>query len=146
MLGDVEQDVFGAVEFLFEIPGLVALLALVDVVLGAEAFELLREFLDILDQHAEMMDAAEIHPLAELVALELEDRHVERAVGQEHAVGEHAVRAADLDKVEGLFVERGHRLRVLGGDRDVAQLGHVPLLPCRIEQSSTTPGLFRSAA
>src|SRR5690349_22552749 len=73
MLGDVEQDAFGAVEFLLEIPGLMALLTLVDVVLGAEALELFREFLDILDQHAEMVDAAVIDALAELVGLELQD-------------------------------------------------------------------------
>src|SRR5260221_4344264 len=91
VLGDVEQDVLGPVELLLEIAGLVALLALVDVMLGAEALELLREFLYVLDQHAEMMDAAELHALAELVALELQDRHVQRAVAEEHAVGEHAV-------------------------------------------------------
>src|SRR5437762_9243108 len=96
MLGDIEQDAFRPKEFLLEIAGLVPVLALIDVVAGAEALELLREFVDILDQHAEMMDAAEIHALAELVGLEFEDRHVERAVAEEHAVGEVAVRPADL--------------------------------------------------
>ena len=43
---------------------------------------------------------------------------------QEHAVGEHAVGPADLDEIERLLIELGHRLRVFGGDRDVAQLGH----------------------
>ncbi len=109
------------------------MLALVDVVLGAEADELLREFLDVLDQDAEMVDAAIVDALAELVGLELEDRHVKRAVGQEHAVGEHAVGAADLDEIEGLLVELGHRLRVLGGDRDMAQFRHDPLLPCQMQ-------------
>src|SRR5437764_13029709 len=66
MLGDVEQHAFRPKEFLLEIAGLVSVLALVDVVLGAEALELLREFVDILDQHAEMVDAAEIHALSEL--------------------------------------------------------------------------------
>ena len=41
MLGDVEEEVFRAVELLFEIAGLMAALALVDVVLGTEALELL---------------------------------------------------------------------------------------------------------
>src|ERR1044071_10491613 len=38
MLGDVEQHLFRAVEFLLEIAGLMALLALIDVVLGAEHY------------------------------------------------------------------------------------------------------------
>ncbi len=146
MLGDVEQHALGAVELLFEIAGLMTLLALVDVVLGAEAFELLREFLDILDQDAEMVNAPVIDALAELVGLEFQDRHVERAVRQEHAVGEHAVGAADLDEIEGVLIEIRHRLRVFGGDRDMAQLRHDPLLPCRMGQSSTASGSFRSAA
>ena len=132
MLGDVEQHVLGAVEFLLEIAGLMALLALVDVMLGAEAFELLREFLDILDQNAEMVNAPVIDALAELVGLEFEDRHVERAVRQEHAVGEHPVGTADLDEIECVLIEIRHRLRVFGGDRDMAQLGHHSLLPRRI--------------
>src|SRR5438105_276193 len=122
MLGDVEQDAFRPEEFLLEIAGLMSVLALIDVVAGAEALELLREFVDILDQHAEMMDAAEIHTLAELVGLEFEDRHVQRTVGQENTVGEVAVRPPDLLEIKGLLVELGHRLRILGGDRDVAKL------------------------
>src|ERR1051325_10746806 len=73
MLGDVEQHLFRAVEFLLEIAGLMALLALIDVVLGAEALELLREFVDVLDQHAEMVQPTVIHALAALVALEFLD-------------------------------------------------------------------------
>src|ERR1700687_3862857 len=96
MLGDVEQDALGPVELLLEIAGLIAAMPLVDVVLGAEAIEPLGELVDILDQDAEMMDAAEIHALAELVGLEFEDRHVQRAVAEEHAVGEHPVRPSDL--------------------------------------------------
>src|SRR6266567_4836141 len=138
MLGDVEQDTLGPVELLLEIAGLLAAMPLVDVVLGAEAIEPLREFVDILDQDAEMMNAAEIHALTELVGLEFEDRHVERAVGEEHAVGEHPVGPPDLDEIECLFVEFGHRYRVLGGDRDVAELGHQGLLAFEMALSSTT--------
>src|SRR6516225_5332121 len=126
MLGDIEKDAFRTVELLLEIAGLVPALALVDVVLGPEAFELLRKLLDILDQHPEMMDAAKIHPFAELVGLEFEDRHVERAVAQEHAIGEHAIRPAHLHEIESLLIEFGHRNGVFGGDSDVAQLGHGP--------------------
>src|ERR1051325_600849 len=122
MLGDIEQHAFRPKEFLLEIAGLLSVLALVDVVLGAEALELFRERVDILDEHAEMVDAAEIHPLAELVGLEFEDRHVERPVAQKHAIGEIAVRPADFLEIKGFLVELGHRLGVLGGDRDVAEL------------------------
>src|SRR5438876_9989963 len=108
MLGDVEEDALGPVELLFEVAGLIAAMPLVDVMLGAEAIEPLREFVDILDQDAEMMDAAEIHALAELVGLEFEDRHVQRAVAEEHAIGEHPVGPPNLDEIERLLVELGH--------------------------------------
>src|SRR5579884_2845290 len=129
---DVEQYVLRPVELLLEIARLVAVLALVDVMLGAEAFEFPGELLDVLDQHPEVMDAAEIHALAELVGLELQDRHVEGAVGQKDAVGEMPVRPADLLEIERLLVELGHRLRVFGGDRDVTELGHDGLLALRL--------------
>src|SRR5947209_2444543 len=93
-----------------------------------------------------MVDAAELHPLAELVGLEFEDRHVERAVGEEDPVGEDAVGPADLDKIKRLFVELGHRLRVFGGDRDVTQLGH-RVLPLEISHHSEAREIpARSAA
>src|SRR5436853_7478051 len=66
MLGDVEQDAFRPEEFLLEIAGLMSVRPLIDVVARAEALELLRELVDIFDQHAEMMDAADLHALAEL--------------------------------------------------------------------------------
>src|SRR4051812_16453746 len=146
MIGDIEQDAFRPEEFLLEIAGLMSVLPLIDVVARAEALELLRELVDILDQHAEMMDAAELHALAELVGLEFEDRHVQRAVAEEHAVGEVAVRPPDLLEIERFLVEFGHRLRVLGGDRDVAKLGHRGLLALRMSLCSTTGGSIRSAA
>src|SRR6516165_5604962 len=111
VLGDIEQHAFWAVELLFEVASLLSAMALVDVVLGAEAFELLRKLLNVLDQHAEMVDAAKIHALAELVGLEFENRHVECAVAQEHAVGEHAVRPPHLYEIEGVLIEFGHRVR-----------------------------------
>src|SRR5437899_772511 len=80
VLGDIEEHALGAVEFLFEIAGVRLLLAAVDVIIRAERLELLREFGDILDQHAEMMDPAIVEALAELVGLEFEDRYVEGAV------------------------------------------------------------------
>src|SRR5438874_5374246 len=75
-----------------------------------------------------MMDAAILKTLAELVGLEFEDRYVEGASAEEHAVGEHPIRPPDLLEVEGLFVELGHLFRIFRGDGDVAQLGHGDLL------------------
>src|SRR5262249_23319344 len=80
MLGYVEENAFWTVELLFEVAGLMPALTLVDVVLGAEALELFGELIDILDQYTEMVNAAKIHPFAELVGLEFENGHVERAV------------------------------------------------------------------
>jgi len=65
-------------------------------VFGAEALQPFRELVDILDQHAEMVDAAVVETLAELIGLEFEDRHVEGAVAQKHAVREHSVGPPDL--------------------------------------------------
>src|SRR6516164_4958462 len=135
MLGDIEKDAFRTVELLLEVAGLVPALALVDVVLGAEAFELLGELFDILDQHPEMVDAAKIHPFAELVGFEFENRHVEGAVAQEDAIGKHSVRSAHLHEIESLLIKFGHRFGILGGDGDVAQLGHGP--PPRIADRRT---------
>src|SRR5271155_2695667 len=128
VFGDVKEDVLGAVELLLEIPGLMPTLALVDVMLRAEAFEPLGKLVDILDEHAEMVDAAVVHALAELIGLEFEDRHVERAVAQEHAIGEHTIRPADFLEIKGLLVKFGHCFGVFGGDGDMAQLGHGDLL------------------
>src|SRR6516162_6643649 len=146
MLGDIKEHALGAVELLLEIAGLLPAMALVDVMLGAEAFELLRKLLDVLDQHPEMVDAAKIHTLAELVGLEFEDRHVERAVAQEHAIGEHAVRPAHLHEIESLLIEFGHRVGIFSGDGDVAQLGH--RRPPRIAMRASlarSPGHFEAS-
>ena len=75
-----------------------------------------------------MMDAAVVETFAELIGLEFEDRHIERAVAQKHAVRQHPVRPPDLLEVECLFVEIGHFFRVFRGNRDVTQLGHPNLL------------------
>ena len=91
-----------------------------------------------------MVDATVVEPLAELIGLEFEDRHVERAVAEEHAVREHSVRPADLLEVEGLLVKVGHLLRVLRGDGDMTQLGHYDLLACNSRQPNTTGASFRS--
>src|SRR6266851_830008 len=143
MLGNIEEDAFRAVEFLFEISGVRLLLIAVAVVLRAKTLELLREFGDVLDQHAKMMDAAVVETLAELVGLEFEDRHVEGAVAEEHAVREHPVRPTDLLEVERLLVEFSHLLRVFRGNGDVTQLGHANLLALLILQPSTTGALSK---
>src|SRR5437870_3310351 len=128
MLGDVEEHALGTIELLFEIAGVRLLLTAVDVILGAQALQPLRELADIFDQHAKMMDAAIVETLAELVGLEFENRHVQGAVAQEHAIGKRPVRPSDLLEVEGLFVELRHLLGIFRGDGDVTKLGHGNLL------------------
>src|SRR5689334_12111587 len=90
-----------------------------------------------------MMDTPVVETLAELIGLEFEDRHIEGAVTQEHAVREHAVRPPDLLEVERLLVEIGHLLRVFRGDRDVTQLGHPNLLALLMGYPSTTGALSK---
>src|ERR1700730_14283291 len=138
MLSDIEEDAFRAVEFLFEIPGVRLLQIAVGVVLRTKALELLRELGDVFDQHAEMMDTPVVETLAELIGLEFEDRHVEGAVAEEHAVREHSVGPPDLLEIERLLVEIGHLLRVFRGDGDVTQLGHRNLLALLMGYPSTT--------
>src|ERR1700731_3866270 len=89
------------------------------------------------------MDAPVVEALAELIGLEFEDRHVEGAVAEEHAVREHPIRPADLLEVERLLVEFGHLLRVFRGDGDVTQLGHANLLTLLIAQPTTTGALSK---
>src|ERR1700732_4651187 len=100
VLGDVEQHAFRPVELLLEVSRLLAAVPLVDVMLGAEALQLLRELLDIFDQDSEMVHAGVVHALAELIALEFENRQVEGAVAEEHAIGKDPIRAAYLLEIE----------------------------------------------
>src|SRR6266481_7046684 len=146
MFGDVEEHAFGAVEFLFEIAGVRPLQVTVDVIFSPEALEPFREFADIFDQHAKMMDAAVVETLAELVGLEFEDRHVEGAVAQEHAIGQRPVRPPDLLEVEGLLVELRHLLRIFRGDGDVTQLGHGNLLAVDPSSTLARPAVYPSPA
>src|SRR5258707_12644 len=80
-----------------------------------ERFELVGGAVPVVDQPAEMMDAAEIEAVA-LVPAEAQDRHVEGAVAQEHAVGlafASGLGAGDLHEVERLLVEFGGCVGIL---------------------------------
>src|SRR5262249_26357721 len=75
--GDVEHDLVGSVEF-----------RLVEPLLAfgtpreagrAELLEVLYRAVDVLDQHAEVMDAAEVEAVA-LVPAEMQDREADRSV------------------------------------------------------------------
>src|SRR5208283_4650056 len=127
MFGDVEEDAFGAVKLYLEAAGARGV-RLVHVVLAAEALQLPARLLDILDQHAEMMQPGVVHIPDELVGLEPQDRQIDRAVAQMVAIGERSVVRADDLEVKRLYIEIGHRVRILGGDGDVAQFGHYSLL------------------
>src|SRR6266403_2161905 len=71
-----------------------------------------------------MVQPGVVHAPAELVGFEAQDGKVDRAVAQMMAVRERAVVRADDLEVERLDIEIGHRVGVLGGDGDVAQLCH----------------------
>src|SRR5262249_21955391 len=141
VVGDVEHHLVGPVEF-----GLVE--ALLAVRPAREAFcpellELVDHLVDVLDQHAEVMNAAEVEPRA-LVPAEPQDRHVERAVAQKNTVG--LARLARLEpahllELERLLVELGGGERILRRDRDVPKLCHAVLL-----QSSLNPYTVRAAS
>src|SRR5947209_2522869 len=123
MLGDVEQDAFGAVELDIEAANPLRD-GLVHVVLAAERLELLRGLVDILDQDAEMVQPGVIHALADLLGLEAKNRKSDSAFADVMAVGDRTVAAAHHLEVEDLDIAIGHRVRVFAGDGDVAQLGH----------------------
>ncbi len=87
--------------------------------LAAQALDFLRELLDVIDQDTEMVQSGVVETLADLVGLEPEDRQVDGSIAQMVAIGERSVALADLLEIERLFVELGHRVGILRGDRDV---------------------------
>src|SRR4051794_24849063 len=52
---------------------------------GAELFELLGCRIDVLHQHAEMVDAAEVEAMA-LVPAEMQDGEIQRAIAEKHTI------------------------------------------------------------
>ena len=80
MFGDVEEHAFGAVKLDLEPADAVA--GLVHVVLAAQCLDLLREFLDVVDEDAEMVQAGIVEAFADLVGLEPQDRQIDRPVAQ----------------------------------------------------------------
>src|SRR5262245_11627793 len=122
MLGDVEEDTLGTVEFDLEAADAFALL--VHVMLAAQRLDSFCRGLDVLDEDAEMVQPAVVEPLADLVRLESQDRQIDRAVAQVITIGERAVGLADFLEIERLFVELRHPVGVFRGNRNVAQLGH----------------------
>src|SRR5262245_4885065 len=125
MLGDVEDGTVGPAEFHLE-EAFRRFLRGAEEVFGAERLELLGSLGGIIDQHAEMMHAGEVHAFAELVGLELEDRDAERSVAEEVSLRKRAVRPrlADLLEAEGLLVELRRRFGIVGGNRNVPKLLH----------------------
>src|SRR6059058_3854746 len=87
MTGDVEHGAVRSLELDLEEAFAVALL-LAHEAFGAERLQMLGGLLRIVDQDAEVMHAGVIHPLADLVGLELQHRDVERAVAEEIALGQ----------------------------------------------------------
>src|SRR5262249_40023932 len=87
-----------------------------------------------------MVQPGVVEALADLVGLEPQYRQVDGAVAQVIAISERAVGLADLLEIERLFIEFGHRVRVLCGDRDVTELRHSRLLVSYSAASLTWAG------
>ena len=124
MIGDVEDHLVRTVELGLVEP-LVPLRPLGETC-GAELLDLAGHLVDILDQHAEMVDAAEVEPRT-LVPAEMQHRQTQGAVAEEHAVGFFRIVAlldpADLGEIERLLVELRCGKRIFRGERDVTKLG-----------------------
>src|SRR5262249_34416298 len=130
--GDVEDDAVGAAKLEFGMRAGWHLACPLDAG-RAHRLELAGPFLGVVDHHAEVVDADVVDARAELVGRGLEDRKVERTVGEKNAgrarrlvrlVGIEA-EAAQLTEAERLLVELGGLARMIAGERDVADLQHV---------------------
>src|SRR5665213_1217671 len=142
MAGDVEHGAVRALELDLE-EAFAVTLFLAHEAFGAERLQMLGGLFRVVDQDPEVVHPGVVHALADLVGLELEDGNVERAVAQEIALRQRTGRAglADLLEAERLLVELRRRLRVVGGNRDMSQLGH----GCRPVGLSCPPDYITSA-
>ena len=127
MLGNIEQDAFGAIKLDLEAadPLGVGSGPCNACRRGSRAFSRPSRH----PRPARRNDAARYSPCpSELVGLEPQDRQIDRAVAQMVAISQRAVvRAHDLE-VKRLYIEIRHRVGVFRGDGDVAQFGHDPSL------------------
>ena len=120
MIGDVEDHFVRAVEFSFiETP--VPFRPLGET-LGAEFFNLAGHLVDILNQHPEMVNAAEVESRT-LVPAKMQHREAQGSVAEEHAVGFFGIVAlinpADLGRIERLLVELSRDKRIFRSKCDV---------------------------
>src|SRR5882762_1102037 len=103
---------------------------------GAELFELVGEGINVVDQDAEVMDAAEIEARA-LIPAEPKDRQVDGSIAQEDSVGGAltlGLSAAHFHEIKRLLVELGRGVRVFRRDGDVTKLRHCCLLPPALQR------------
>src|SRR5262249_13161171 len=99
MVGDVEHDPVRSVKLGF-VEGLHVRRPPRET-LGAELFELVGLSIDVIDQHAEMMDTAEVEARS-LIPAEPQDRETDGAVAEEDTIGRAlalGLGAADFDEI-----------------------------------------------
>src|SRR5262245_46663292 len=126
LLGDVEDHAVGVLVLDLEV-GLVLGLAQREEELAASGLDALLRLLQVLDLEAEVVHADEARRVREArscLALVLEQREIDHAVGEVAARAHLEVFLADAVQVEDLLVERGGALEVLDHDRDVPELRH----------------------
>src|SRR5690348_4340841 len=130
MLGHVKHHAVGSAELGLEEHVLEAL-GPAHEAFGAERLELFDPVFQIVgDLDAKMVQADIVEPAAELVdVFEFEDCQVERAVAQVHAIADLLrivafLGARDFAEAEGLFIEFGGLVGIVGGEGDVADLRH----------------------
>src|SRR4029079_7130362 len=125
MIGDVEDYLVRTVELGF-IEALVPLRPLGET-FGAELLDLASHRVDILDQHSEMVDAAEVESRP-LVPAKMQHRETQGAITKEHTVRFFRIVTlfdpADLGEIERLLLELRCGKRIFRSKCDMAKRGH----------------------
>src|SRR5262249_24680661 len=128
MIGDIEHHAVGSVKF-----GLVERLHVgwpAREAIGAKLLKLFDISVDIVHQHAEVMDAAEVEARP-LVPAEPQDRETDGAVAEEHAIrGALApgLRPGHFHEIERLLVELGGGVTAFRRKGDASKLRHCCLV------------------
>src|SRR5215470_18574671 len=93
---------------------------------GAELLELVGKGVNVLDEDAEVMDAAEVEAWP-LIPAEPKDRQIDGAIAQEDSIGRALtlrLGAAHFHEIERLLVELGSGVWVFRRNGDVTKLRH----------------------
>src|SRR5215475_7977907 len=128
VLRNVEDHAVGVLELALEVT--VPLVAEVEEELAAGLLDAALGVGEIVDLEAEVVRADEVRAFLEIgrlaagAALEIQERHVDHAVGHVDGRSDVEILAADAAQLEHLLVELRRLLEILHDDGDVAQAGH----------------------